>query len=283
MRVPQRGGECQGMVGDVVRGPLAAFQRPHRQAVTQIVSPRLGDVRVLSQLAGPDQRAKRPIEHGITAWPAGVREKDMVIIARPGMALLQRAFQDTDGTGMQGYQPALAELGLLHQQTVRGSVLQSPAHRLGDTQPGDRQEPEECRVSTGSPCPPGAEARSCREELAQLGRREERGERPAPPAGEYVPGDKIMPGIFGPRVAGKHTHSGETVFPLVGRWCVGGPSDRRLPAHLGLGAFSSRAGKVAQQAFLHRQLDACCPAQGEILVDVPTSHGSAPSSMGHGC
>jgi hypothetical protein len=79
-----------------------------------------------------------------------------------------------------------------------------------------------------------------------------------------------MPGIFGPRVAGKHPPSGETVFPLVGRWGLGGPIDRRLPAHMGLGACSSIAGKVAQQASLHRPLEACCPAQGELLVDVPT-------------
>jgi hypothetical protein len=39
---------------------------------------------------------------------------------------------------------------------------------------------------------------------------------------------------------------------------------------MGLGAFSSIAGKVAHQAALHRQLDACCPAQGAILVDGPT-------------
>jgi hypothetical protein len=35
-----------------------------------------------------------------------------------------------------------------------------------------------------------------------------------------------------------------------------------------LGAFSSKAGKVTQQASLHLELKACCPAQGEIVVDV---------------
>ncbi len=60
-----------------------------------------------------------------------------------------------------------------------------------------------------------------------------------------------MRGILGTRMAGEQTHGGKTIFPLIRRWCLGGPVDRGLPTHMGLGAVSGVAGKVPQQAFLN--------------------------------
>jgi hypothetical protein len=88
------------MAHDIVGCTLAAFQRAHRKAVAEIVYPRLGRTRVLLQLKGPDQIMESPIDHGITKWLACVREEDMVIITRTGIAPLKVAFQDAVGAGM---------------------------------------------------------------------------------------------------------------------------------------------------------------------------------------
>lgn len=72
MGMPQIRGQRQRVTRHVVGRTLAVFQRPHGKAVTQIVYPRLGRARVLRQLERRDQIAERPVDHGITEWPAGV-------------------------------------------------------------------------------------------------------------------------------------------------------------------------------------------------------------------
>ena len=131
--VPQISGQRHRVARHVVGCPWATCQRPYRNAVTQSVSPRPGDARVLPQLKGSAQRAASPIDHGIIECPAGGGDTDMVIIARSGMAPLKVALQGTNGTGMEGHQSARAARGQPHDQTVRGSVVSPQAHRFRDT------------------------------------------------------------------------------------------------------------------------------------------------------
>ena len=70
--VPPISGQRQRVTHHVIGRTMAVFQRPHGKAVTQIVYPRLGCARILLQLERLDQRAERPVDHGITEWPAGV-------------------------------------------------------------------------------------------------------------------------------------------------------------------------------------------------------------------
>src|SRR5512134_3581044 len=99
--------------------------------------------------------------------------------------------------------------------------------------------------------------------------------------GEYVPGDEIVPRILGAHVVRKPAHHREAIFPLIRRWRQRGPIDRRLPPHMGLGAVSCIAGKVAQQSFLHLQLEAGRSPYRDIAVNGLAQHDRSPST-GHG-
>lgn len=72
MGMPQISGQRQRVARHVGGRTLAVFQRSHGKAVTQIVYPRLGYARALRQRKGSEQRVESPIDHGLTAWPAGV-------------------------------------------------------------------------------------------------------------------------------------------------------------------------------------------------------------------
>jgi hypothetical protein len=63
---------------------------------------------------------------------------------------------------------------------------------------------------------------------------------------------------------------------------LGGPLDRRLASHVGLGAARCESSEVVQQPGVDLQSKPGCPAHGEIGLDGAGQHGSPPA-MAQGC
>ena len=93
--------------------------------------------------------------------------------------------------------------------------------------------------------------------------------------------DLGLPDLDGVEVSGEPTHHAEAALPLGGRRCLGGPLDRRLTPHVGLGAAHGKASEVVQQPGVDRQRESSHPAHGEIPLYGAGQH-RAPSAAGQG-
>ena len=93
MRVAQVGGQRQHVARDTLTSEVAALQRAHREAVTEVVDPRRRRAGLHVQIDGSQQSVKRPVDHGVAQCPAFGGDKDVVIAASAGWSLLKVALQ----------------------------------------------------------------------------------------------------------------------------------------------------------------------------------------------